>query len=312
MIYDCFIFFNEMELLELRLKILEDVVDRFVLVESDATFRGATKPLHYRDNAARFARWAAKIVYVPVTDMPQSGTAWDREHHQRRAITRGLDGAAHDDLVVITDVDEVPRPEVLLRLAGEATTPVTLRMDMYYYFANVLISRRWDFPKAARRRDLEDAQALRSTFGLPIVEQAGWHFSYFTDQDGIRRKVASFSHAEYANDRFMSPVHIERSMKLGVRLFGGWAEIVPPTDLPAVLTEDSHYARYFHPGRSRLESLLARPYSLTTSCRRVLPNWLTDGHPVAAFFVALPVSALRHAKRRLSRISIATRRQGPA
>jgi beta-1,4-mannosyl-glycoprotein beta-1,4-N-acetylglucosaminyltransferase len=300
LIYDCFTFFNEMELLELRLRILEDVVDRFVVVEADVTFQGAKKPLHYRANAARYARWADKIIYVPVTDMPDSETAWDREHHQRRAIERGLDGAAEDDLVVVTDVDEIPRPEVLLRLARESIGAVALRMDMYYYFANVLYSRTWDAAKAVRRRDFEDAQSLRSARGLPIVERAGWHFSYFADRDSIRHKMASFSHIEYANDRWMSSAHIERSMRFGIRLFGGWTEIVPSTDLPPALTNDPRYANYFHRGLTPFEAVLARAYRLTTSCRDVLPNSLTDGHPAIAFFVAAPIAGARWARRQAS------------
>ena len=301
MIYDCFIFFDETDLLELRLQILEGVVDRFVVVESDVTFQGEAKPLHYLNNTYRYTRWADNILHVAVTDMPACDTAWDRERYQRRAIMRGLDGAADDDLVVIADIDEIPRPEVLLRLADELTTPVALRMSMYYYFANLMVRPTWDLPKAARRRDVHDAQELRTARGLPIVERAGWHFSYFMDREGIRRKLASFSHVEFANDRYMSPIHIDRSLKLGVGLFGGGStRIVPPTDLPAVLTSDRRYAKYFHPGRTRFEALLAPAYKLTTSCRRVLPNWLTDNHPVFAFFVAAPIVAVRPVRRQLS------------
>jgi beta-1,4-mannosyl-glycoprotein beta-1,4-N-acetylglucosaminyltransferase len=300
-IYDCFIFFDEIELLELRLQILGGVVDRFVVVESDVTFQGEAKALHYLANAHGYAQWADKIVHVAVTDMPDCETAWDRERYQRRAIMRGLDGAADDDLVVIADVDEIPRPEILLRLADELVTPVALRMSMYYYFANLMVRPTWDLPKAARRRDLHDAEELRTARGLPIVEGAGWHFSYFMDREGIRRKLSSFSHVEYANDRYMSPIHIDRSLKLGVGLFGGGStKIVPPTDLPAVLTNDKRYAKYFHPGRTRFEALLAPAYKLTTSCRSVLPNWLTDSHPVLAFFVATPIVVIRPVRRKLS------------
>ncbi len=300
MIYDCFTFFDEADLLELRLRTLDEVVDRFVIVEADVTFQGAEKPLNYVANAARFERWSDKIIYVPVTDVPACETAWDREHYQRQAIIRGLDGAAENDLIVVTDVDEIPRPEALLRLAREAVGPVALRMDMYYYFANVLIMRTWDLPRAARGGDLRDAQALRSTKGLPVVEGTGWHFSYFMDGDSIRRKLAAFSHVEYANDRYMSAVHIERSMKFGIRLLGGGsAEIVQAGDLPPVLATDPLYAKYFHPGLTRFHSSLARAYELTTTCRDVLPNWLTDDHPLLAFFVAAPIVGFRAARRRV-------------
>jgi hypothetical protein len=124
------------------------------------------------------------------------------------------------------------------------------------------------------------------------------------DRDSIRRKLASFSHVEYANDRYMSPVHIDRSMRLGIRLFGGGLnEIVPAGDLPLALTADPRYAKYFHPGLTRFDSLLARGYELTTTCRNVVPNWLTDDHPLLAFFVAVPIVGVRQLRRRVSGVA---------
>ena len=109
-IYDCFTFLNEFDLLELRLRELYDYVDYFVLVEGDRTFQNNTKPLFYSEHNQRFDKWKDKIIYVPVTDMPEHTDPWGRERHQRDAILRGLTAAADSDIIMIGDVDEIPRP----------------------------------------------------------------------------------------------------------------------------------------------------------------------------------------------------------
>ncbi|MGN1154117.1 MAG: hypothetical protein ACI4S3_08815 [Candidatus Gastranaerophilaceae bacterium] len=95
MIYDCFTFFNELDLLEIRLNILNDVVDKFVLVEATKTFTGQDKPLYYNDNKEKFSAFNAKIIHVVVDDYPSIGleTAWGYENWQRNCISRGLNNA---------------------------------------------------------------------------------------------------------------------------------------------------------------------------------------------------------------------------
>ena len=90
MIYDCFTFFNELELLELRLNELAGVVDKFVLVEATQTHTNKPKPLHYHENRARFSAFHDKIIHVIVDDMPQSSDPWIPENFQRKCIARGL------------------------------------------------------------------------------------------------------------------------------------------------------------------------------------------------------------------------------
>ena len=90
MVYDCFTFFNELELLELRLHELAGVVDKFVLVEATRTFTNKPKPLYFQENRARFAAFENKLVHVVVADLPDSSDAWVVERFQRNAIGHGL------------------------------------------------------------------------------------------------------------------------------------------------------------------------------------------------------------------------------
>ncbi|MBV5330446.1 MAG: glycosyl transferase GT17 family protein, partial [Chlorobium sp.] len=113
MIFDTFIFFNEIELLDIRLNILNDCVDRFVLVEATKTFQGKHKPLFFEQSKHLFERYKDKIIHVVVDDLPVNAAPFDREYFQRDAILRGLDGCGSEDLIIISDLDEIPNPEVI-------------------------------------------------------------------------------------------------------------------------------------------------------------------------------------------------------
>ena len=112
-IYDCFTFFNELDLLEIRLNILDAKVDRFVLVEATTTFTGQKKELNFEKNKSQFEKFLPKITYVVVNDMPkvENGNAWALERFQRDAIMRGLSNCSDEDIVIISDLDEIPNLE---------------------------------------------------------------------------------------------------------------------------------------------------------------------------------------------------------
>lgn len=114
-IYDCFPFFNELELLELRLETFFDLVDCFVIVESDKTHANVPKPLNFAENADRFRRYLPKIHYViDRSVVPYKGVGdWSLEINQRQSIRKGLTDAAPDDLIMISDLDEFPDPATI-------------------------------------------------------------------------------------------------------------------------------------------------------------------------------------------------------
>src|ERR1700722_9865012 len=121
MIYDCFTFFNELELLELRLHELAGVVDKFVLVEATETHTNKPKPLYYQENRARFSAFHDKIIHVTHAKMLKSSDTWIPETFQRNCIGRGLKDCRPDDFVLVSDLDEIPRADVVKRLTGEIT-----------------------------------------------------------------------------------------------------------------------------------------------------------------------------------------------
>ena len=114
MIIDGFIFFNELDLLEIRLHELNSVVDYFVLVEATKTFSNASKPLYFSENKQRFAPFLHKIKHIIIDDMPDGDNPWLREAHQRKmVIDRGFKDFASTDIGMISDADEIPNVYVV-------------------------------------------------------------------------------------------------------------------------------------------------------------------------------------------------------
>lgn len=220
MIYDSFLFFNEFELLELRLHELESVVDRHVLVESSVTHAGKKKPLYFLENTAKFERFLHKIIHVQVLDTPETKVTWDRESFQRNAILRGLVGAKPEDTVIVADLDEIPKAETVRRVVP-VSSPVTLKMRSYGVYLNAR-SGDWTYAKVAsvRTARLTSPQKLRHD-QHPLVEDGGWHFSYSGGPQKIHDKMNAFSHQEKEVQKWNNLDQLTKNAAAGVGVFGG-------------------------------------------------------------------------------------------
>ncbi|MBK6342153.1 MAG: hypothetical protein IPF41_06075 [Flavobacteriales bacterium] len=259
MIHDCFTFFNELDLLEIRLRELDSVVDRFVLVEATLTHQGKPKPLHFAENKARYAAWLHKIHHVVVERYPPrpDGDGWVFEKHQRNSILDGLRDIAPTDHIMISDVDEIPRPEKVRAAALKRGLRI-FRQRMYYYYLNCVNATqqggddyRWNGTvmidgamlqrKPQHYREL--AILLQNTFAPPLVralyyavklrwrliregltvtyiDDGGWHFSYLGGVDRIVSKLEAFAHAEYNKPEYKDPERIRRAIEQGEDIFG--------------------------------------------------------------------------------------------
>jgi beta-1,4-mannosyl-glycoprotein beta-1,4-N-acetylglucosaminyltransferase len=213
-IVDCFTFFNELDILELRLSVLGDVVDRFVLCESPFTFRGAPKPLFYAENKERFARWSDRIVHLVYAAAPQSNP-WHNESAQRAHLTSALADVAPDDLVLIGDVDEIPAPD-LAALRPGAGRVLAHRHVLAVGYVNRVVSRRWIGTKAIVRGALGD-RTLHDIRTLPLgafdVVDSGWHLSAIGGAGVMAEKIRAYSHVEadvpYLTDKLRLGIQFE-------------------------------------------------------------------------------------------------------
>ena len=237
---DCFTFFNELDMLEYRLKVLYDVVDYFVLVEAVKTYSGIDKPLYYNENKARYEKYSSKIIHVIVDDLPITNNPWTRERHQRNAIIRGLKqlNLNDDDQVIVGDMDEIPDPNVIGKLKGE----YILDMDLYYYDVNHRFSNNWPVTKLVTYRlaksvQIEDIRGVggdsRYTAGRPHVK-CGWHLSYFLTPELIVEKIKSFSHQEYNHGKYIDVNYVKECIKNGVSMFNN-------NRCPYISLEDNKY-----------------------------------------------------------------------
>ena len=117
-IFDCFAFFNELTLLEIRLNELSDVVDYFVIVESEKTHQNEDKELFYFKNKDddRFKKFSDKIIHVVVKSDEFNNDTWHNERKQFDSIIKGLEIASEDDLIILGAADEIPRKETIENL----------------------------------------------------------------------------------------------------------------------------------------------------------------------------------------------------
>ena len=172
MLYDCFIFFNELELLEIRLNELNEIVDKFVLVEATRTHTNKIKSLYFEENKEKFSKFLDKIIYILVDDF-NNGTPLDFEIHQRNAIAIGLKDAKPDDVIMISDIDEIPKKETILQVK-DLPGIKTLEQNFYYYYINLLSKGKWlRGTKVLKYKDLTTPQEIRMFIDVPLIKNGG-------------------------------------------------------------------------------------------------------------------------------------------
>ena len=138
MVYDCFQFFNELDILKLRLNVLDPVVDRFVISEATTTFSGIPKPLYYEENKDMFKEFEHKIIHVVVDDTPE-GYTHDRDTFQKNAVGRGLKDARDDDIIIFSDLDEIPDPDKIKKIIDnfDDTKIYHFAQRLFYCYLNI-------------------------------------------------------------------------------------------------------------------------------------------------------------------------------
>ena len=245
-IIDSFIFYNELSLLNYRLSILNEYVDNFILVESTHTFSGHPKKLYYNENKELFKLFNHKIIHIIVKNFPFKypninyilNHQWKNEYHQRNCIKLGLDmilEICDDDIILTSDVDEIPNPSVLNKLKinelnFNKDTLNRLSLDMYYYNLNLRVGdgQNWHGIKLITYKaykslllTFQQMRIIEHTQYVPVIQYGGWHLSYFGNIDFIITKIKSFSHQEFNNDNYINKLQLEEKIKNGINIIGG-------------------------------------------------------------------------------------------
>ena len=228
MIFDCFPFFNELETLEVRLNELYDTVDYFIISEATKTHSNQPKPLYLLDNFSKFEKFKDKIIHVVVTDMPDHEDHWARERHQRDKIAHALNEKAKDnDLIILSDCDEVPRASVIKNITLEHGQLANLDMDCFQYFYNLKGRNSWNMGKVCNYSTFKlynTASDIRNSGAHLNVEKAGWHFGYIGGLERVVKKIQSFAHQEFNSDHFLNSNVIKAYITMGFSIWDRTAQ----------------------------------------------------------------------------------------
>ena len=248
-IYDCFCYFNEDMILELRLETLWNHVDYFVISEANYTHSGNPRTLRFDIN--KFSKYQSKIRYLPLTQKPPGKhDDWKNENFIRNNIINGLYDASPDDWILVSDLDEIPRPEKIkeynpTRLRGD------FRQKFYGFFLNNLWlgdcdsneklksnRNQWHGSKITTHKKfidffMGDASNFRlysyepsgrfqsikklwfKHFFRQIIHNGGWHFSWIFDIAEIIEKIESTAHQEFNTEYYKNPERIQRLIMQG-------------------------------------------------------------------------------------------------
>ena len=230
-IYDCFPFFNELDLLEIRLNYLDPYVDYFVLCEAAVTFSGISKKLFYAENKDLFKKFEHKIIHVVVDDTPPELIGVDpfrTDQHQRNSVIKGLRDCFDSDIIITSDLDEFPNIDRIKNLKEfyEPNTLFHLAQGMYYYYFNLrettgqLLSHSGEFENIQDKKWLGTKicnYGFLKKYGVdqlrhPSMREAGrrvsdggWHFTYVgghkktTARERVLLKIECAAHQEFNN-----------------------------------------------------------------------------------------------------------------
>lgn len=242
-IIDAFCFFNELDMLELRLRVLDPHVDHFVIVEADHTFSGKRKESVYLKNQKRFEEFAGKITHhfvridaekLDFSSRPdkfdRSTDFWKVEFMQRNAVAEVLKSFDPEDLAIVSDVDEFPALQAIDEIRGSAWRrflvkhfPFAFEQAEFYYNAGNLRDSPWNGSIIASCRKFIELspQKLRDRRNKIFrIKNGGYHFSYFMTPEQIALKISSFAHQELNTEENRSESRIAGCVGSGKDLFG--------------------------------------------------------------------------------------------
>ena len=266
-IFDCFQYFNEDHIADLRFNILDEYVDFFVVVESTVNHQGQARKLHFDKN--KYKKFQNKIVYIEVDDTPDNikkphtGGESLVEQHQRNSIMKGLNKSQDNDLIILSDVDEIPDLNKLKVFDKNKYAVFSQKMFMYKLNLLNLNENNWHGSKICLKKNLKSPQWLRNLKfkkypfwridkqkNLQIIDNGGWHFAYLQDVKNISKKIKSFAHGEFNKAEIVSEKNIELKINQGEDVLGRGYKIKK-------IEIDSSYPEYIINNKDKLKNWIA-------------------------------------------------------
>lgn len=280
MVYDMFPFFNELELLEIRLNELDTVVDVFVLAEARHTFQKKPKDLVFGKNKDRFAKFLPKIRHVVVNELPgffykwRSPSAWDVSDFQKGQVVRGLFDAKSGDTLIFSDVDEIPTASAVRAHAAHKGITVFEQRLYAYYLNNICTdydthgqacvaqynrdglgwwrgSVMLDFDSfKAIGKSIKKMRLLHDRADVNVVPDSGWHFTSIGDVERIALKLESYEHSEANTDETKNPAAMKKRIQEGKSIF------VDNESLHKIVPLDGTFPQYLVQNQEKFRQIL--------------------------------------------------------
>ena len=235
-IYDCSIFFNENLLTEIRLNLLDEVVDYFVICESYYDHRGKVKGYLFDQN--KFTKFKEKIIYLKIDKFPDHLGIWERQDYQRNFLNNGLFGAEKNDLIIYSDADEIINPKIINKDIDIKNKVAICNQYCFYYKFNLLsdqYKKNWQGSRIVKYKNLKSFSWLRSidkknlkySFfridkfkNIHTYDEGGWHFSYLMSEVEMQNKIKAWTHSELDTKENSNLDIIKQRVKQKKDLFG--------------------------------------------------------------------------------------------
>jgi hypothetical protein len=244
-IVDCFTFFDGLDVLEIRLNTLAPYVDRFVLCESPYTHstKGIQKRLIFDENKERFKQFNITHLVIP-DHLEHMYSYYEPYYYQVRYMINGLTNMSKDDIVLISDFDEIPD---LTNYNGEEGV---FLQKTYYFYLNCFTRRnKWTGTVARKRGHIRSMSRHRRNRGMEPTIGRGWHFSYIYPPEGVINKIEAFCHQDQNTDDIKS--RVEECVSTLTDPFGDYKKpfiIRNPTGPQWLLDNRSKYEHLFYKG----------------------------------------------------------------
>ncbi len=236
---DCFMYFDDDLVLDIRLNTLNEYVDHFVIAEATLDHAGNEKKLNF--DIKKFSKFKNKINYLVIEDLPKHVGSFKKDWHpahardqfQRNSLERGYKNFNEDDLIMISDIDEIPNPKKISEFNIKNKYACFIQKN-FQVRLNRLNSteQNWPGTKICQKKFLKSPQWLRNIKTKKrkiwnfykdkepqIILDGGWHFSFLKKNEQILRKIKSFAHQEFNTDNLTSLEGIENRVNLGVDIF---------------------------------------------------------------------------------------------
>ena len=238
-IYDCFSYLDEDLLLDLRFNILNEYVDYFVVIEGNKTWQNNIKPFKFKIN--KFEKFKDKIIYIPVENMPGGDNPYVRENFQRNTIVEGIKGSNEDDLIIISDLDEIPNPKKIKSFNKSMKYAVFEQMHFYYKInLQSQLNPKWYGSRICIKKYLKSPQWLRELkfkrrpfWRLDkirlnnIIEDGGWHFCNLKSPKELLYKYKNLCETndpyvfkEKIDEKYLDVNQIEKKISDGLDIIG--------------------------------------------------------------------------------------------